>query len=110
LFSATQVCLSGTASPIFTYTLENALASGSPEPMSFMSINPSNGIISISASSLPSNFDYRVTVKASGMPNGIIVSQDFTLYDLSLYFSNLINSTMLSGDIMSNITTSYTHL
>ena len=75
--------------------------------MSFMSINPSNGIISISASSLPSNFAYRVTVKASGMPNGIILSQDFTLYDLSLYFSNLIDSNMLSGNIMSNKTTSY---
>jgi hypothetical protein len=63
-----------TASPAFFYTLENALPSGSLHPMSFMSINPSNGTISISASSLPSNFVYRVTVKAIGMPNGIILS------------------------------------
>jgi hypothetical protein len=38
-----------------------------------MSINPSDGIISISDSSLSSNFNYKVTAKASGIPNGIIV-------------------------------------
>jgi hypothetical protein len=42
--------------------------------MSFMSINPSTGIISISDSSLSSDFNYKVTVIASGIPNGFIVT------------------------------------
>lgn len=42
--------------------------------MSFMSISALNGKIAISDSSSSSNFDYRVTVKASLTPNSVIVS------------------------------------
>ena len=72
-----KVCASGITSPTLSYSLENALSSGSSttlDPLTFMSIDPSNGIISISNQSVPSNFNYKVTAKASGISNSIVES------------------------------------
>ena len=92
-----HVCQSGTTRPTLTYALENSLTLGSLSPLTFMSINPTNGIISISNSSMSSNFNYKVIAKAIGISNNILESFEYTLYDLRLYFADLKNATMLSG-------------
>jgi hypothetical protein len=62
-----------------------------------MSIDPTYGVISISNSSMSSNFNYKVITKAIGVSNNILESLEYTLYDLRLYFADLKNATMLSG-------------
>jgi hypothetical protein len=47
-----------------------------------------------------------VTAKVT-LPSINDVQQDFILYDLRLYYAELKDSTMLSGDIMANTTTWY---
>jgi hypothetical protein len=66
-------------------------------PLNFMSIDPTYGVISISNSSMSSNFNYKVITKAIGVSNNILESLEYTLYDLRLYFADLKNATMLSG-------------
>ena len=97
VFPQMQVCQSGTASPTLTYSLENSLTPGSLSPLTFMSIDTTNGIISISNSSMSSNFNYKVIAKTIGISNNMLDSLEYTLYDLRLYFADLKNASMLSG-------------
>ena len=107
MFTSAQVCLSNTTSTSLSYSLENDFNLGYLDSMNFVSINPSNGTIYVSASRFSSNFTHNVTAKASVNTKGILVAQAFTLYDLRLYFSDLKNFTMLIGDTIINKTTWY---
>ena len=73
-------------------------------PLSFTSINSYTGLLTLSQESQPSNFNYTIGV-IGVLANNQTIYQNFTLYDMRLYFTQFDKIEMITGTTITRVIT-----